>query len=206
MPRKPRLGIRGQILTIAAVPALIVTAILILVIYRGNILEGDRALDRQGALLAAQLAANLEYALTTGAFEQIPSTVSSSVNPAIDTLGIPTHRVIVLDRDQKTVFSTPEASPSAALGEQSFDWVVSPDEVKSYDAPIYLEPLETDLFDDATRERRYLGQVIVEVSTAPIKIDQIKNLLEDLGLVTFTFAGALGLAYWIGRRLSGAIQ
>ena len=206
MPSKPSFGIRGQILTIAAAPALIVTAILIFVIYRGNILEGDLALDRQGALLAAQLAANLEYALATGALEQIPSTVSSSVDPAIETLEIPTRRVTVRDRTNQTVFSTPAGSPSAVTEEHSLPWLIAPDDVKSFAAPIYLKPLDADLFDDATTERRYLGDVIVEVSTAPIKINQFKNLLGDLGLVIITFGGALVLAYWIGRRLSGAIR
>jgi len=107
MPSKPRRGIQNQLLMIAAVPALIVTVILIVVIYRGNIGEGDRALDRQGQLLADQLAANLEYALSAGAIDQIPDTVSSNVDPAVEVLGTGACRVVVLNRDDQPVFSTP---------------------------------------------------------------------------------------------------
>jgi len=206
MPSKPRRGIQNQILMIAAVPALIVTVILIVVIYRGNIGEGDRALDRQGQLLADQLAANLEYALSAGAIDQIPDTVSSNVDPAVEVLGTGACRVVVLNRDDQPVFSTPTVEAAAvAVMNDPMAWLVSAKEVKSFTAPIYLKPVDTGLFDEAT-EKRYLGKVIIEVPTAPIKLSQIKNLLRDLGLVTMTFGIALGLAYWIGRRLSGAIK
>lgn len=201
---KPRLGIQGQILMIAAMPLLIVTVILLFVLYRGNILEGDQALDRQGILLASQLAANLEYALSTGALDQVPSAVSSTLNPAVTALGMPASRVIVRDRDARPLFSAHPLGDTQPALDPPWTWLVTSG-VKSFTTPIFLEPVATSAADE-TQAPRYLGEVFIEVPTAPIKRQQIEQLLGDLGLVAIALVVALGLAYWIGGRLARAIK
>lgn len=77
-----RLSIHRQIMTIALAPALVVTGLLVFVIYQGNVQYNQRLLNQQGQLLAAQLAAALEYGLATGALAQLPAIVEAAVQPA----------------------------------------------------------------------------------------------------------------------------
>jgi hypothetical protein len=57
-PRKARRcrSVHHQVLIIALLPALVVTAIVAIVMYRGTLVQGKQTLLRQGAMLAEQLA------------------------------------------------------------------------------------------------------------------------------------------------------
>lgn len=94
------LSIRAQIMIVAIAPTLIVTLILVMLAYRENVAQGHQTLHRQGALLAAQLAANLEYPLLTGATEEIPTLIQAMLKPAATVLGTEVKRITVIGKDQ----------------------------------------------------------------------------------------------------------
>ena len=205
MDNKFQFGIYGQILLIAVIPVAVITVILIFLIYRGNILQGELALDRQGRLLAAQLAASLEYALSTGVVEQIPDTVAATVNPSREVLGTPIGRIVVLDRDNQPVFTSgSKYAPASSDRNWLLAWLMTMDDVKRFQVSIYRDPL--DILGDAPRAKRLLGTVVIEIPTAPIKAELLDNFLWDLGLAGSALCVALALASWIGWRLSGAIK
>ena len=70
-------------------------------------------------------------------------------------------------------------------------------------APVLLQPLS---FSTSAPAPRLLGRVDVELSVAAAQTHWQRRLLWDLGGVLLVFAGAVGLAHWTGRRLSGAIR
>ena len=94
-------SIRAQILIVVIAPTLIVTLILVGLAYRDNVAQGQQTLHRQGTLLAAQLAANLEYPLLAGATEQIPALIQAMVKPAATVLGTEVRRVTVQGKDRR---------------------------------------------------------------------------------------------------------
>ena len=106
-----RVSMHRQILAIALAPALVVTGLLICVVYQDNLQHNRRLLDQQGQLLAAQLAAALEYGLATGALEQLPAMVEATVQPATAILGTPVRSVIVTDPDGRPLYRRAAAAP-----------------------------------------------------------------------------------------------
>ena len=162
-----RAGIYRQILLVALIPLAVITVILIFLIYRSTIVEGEQTLDRQGRLLTAQLAANLEYALSIGSVGDIAATVAATVTPGAEVLGIPIGRVTVTDRDHRVVFDSgvvlADDSPLPWPG----DWLMATDPVRRFQSPVYLDPLK--LAGETVDTRRRLGTVTLTLSTAPIR-------------------------------------
>lgn len=199
------LGIHRQIMLIALAPALVVTGLLVFLVFQGNLQHSRRLLDQQGQLLAAQLAAALEYGLATGALEQLPTIVKAAVQPATAILGTPVRRVIVTDRDGHTLYRRLAAEPVPPQPEGLAEPVVTADEEDRarYVAPVLLQPLA---FSAAASAPRPLGEVAVELSVDVAQAHWRRRLVGDLSWVLLTFVGAVGLAHWTGRRLSDAIR
>ncbi|MCB1797045.1 MAG: hypothetical protein KDJ70_21990, partial [Candidatus Competibacteraceae bacterium] len=105
------LSIHRQIMMIALMPALIVTGLFVLVVYQGNLQHNWRLLEQQGQLLAAQLAGALEYALATGALEQLPTMIEATIQPATSILGTPVREVTVTDADRRVLYRLPAPHP-----------------------------------------------------------------------------------------------
>lgn len=105
--RRRRLNIHAKVLTIAIFPALVVTLILVVVVYRSSILQGHQALYRQAQMLTAQLAATLEYALSSGATAQLPATVENTVRPAMEVLQTRVESVQVFDPHDQVLYTAP---------------------------------------------------------------------------------------------------
>ena len=200
-----RLSIHRQIMTIALAPALVVTGLLVFVIYQGNVQYNQRLLNQQGQLLAAQLAAALEYGLATGALAQLPAIVEAAVQPATAILGTPVRGVTVTDRNGQLLYRWPTANPALPVPEPLTDPIVASVEEQPlrFAAPVLLQPLS---FSTSAPAPRLLGRVDVELSVAAAQAHWQRRLLWDLGGVLLAFAGAVGLAHWTGRRLSGAIR
>ncbi len=200
-----RLSIHRQIMTIALAPALVVTGLLVFVIYQGNVQFNQRLLNQQGQLLAAQLAAALEYGLATGALAQLPAIVEAAVQPATAILGTPVRSVTVTDRNDQLLYRWPTANPALPVPAPLIDPIVASVEEQPlrFAAPVLLQPLS---FSTSTPAPRLLGRVDVELSVAAAQAHWQRRLLWDLGGVLLAFAGAVGLAHWTGRRLSGAIR
>ena len=202
-----RLSIRAQILIVAIAPTLIVTLILVVLAYRDNVAQGQQTLHRQGTLLAAQLAANLEYPLFTGATEQLPTLIQAMVKPAATVLGTEVIRVTVLGKDQRIVYADPNAAvpaPAPLDGDPLLAPNAFPTDRQRFVAPIYLEPLA--LPAPAPLEKRYLGAVELELATAPVQIEQSQHFLRNIGLVSITFVAGLILACWTGYRLARSLR
>ena len=199
------LGIHRQIMLIALAPALVVTGLLVFLVFQGNLQHSRRLLDQQGQLLAAQLAAALEYGLATGALEQLPTIVKAAVQPATAILGTPVRRVIVTDRDGHTLYRRLAAEPVPPQPEGLADSIVTANEEDRarYVAPVLLQPLA---FSAAASAPRPLGEVAVELSVDVAQAHWRRRLVGDLSWVLLTFVGAVGLAHWTGRRLSDAIR
>ena len=199
------LGIHRQIMLIALAPALVVTGLLVLVVFQGNLQHNRRLLDQQGQLLAAQLAAALEYGLATGALEQLPAIVEAAVQPATAILGTPVWSVVVTSQDGHALYRRPAAEPIPPLSASLMDSVVvAPEENHArFAAPVLLRPLA---FSAAALAPRLLGEVTVELSVDVAQAHWRQRLAWDLGWVLLAFTGAVGLAHWTGRRLSGAIR
>jgi two-component system sensor histidine kinase BarA len=203
----PRLSIRAQILIVAIAPTLIVTLILVVLAYQDNVAQGQQTLHRQGTLLAAQLAANLEYPLFTGATEQLPTLIQAMVKPAATVLGTEVIRVTVLGKDQRIVYADPNAAvpaPAPLDGDPLLAPNAFPTDRQRFVAPIYLEPLV--LPAPAPQEKRYLGAVELELATAPVQIEQTQHFLRNIGLVAITFVAGLILACWTGYRLARSLR
>lgn len=200
-----RLSIHRQIMTIALAPALVVTGLLVFVIYQGNVQYNQRLLNQQGQLLAAQLAAALEYGLATGALAQLPAIVEAAVQPATAILGTPVRGVTVTNRNGQLLYRWPTANPALPVPEPLTDPIVASVEEQPlrFAAPVLLQPLS---FSTSAPAPRLLGRVDVELSVAAAQAHWQRRLLWDLGGVLLAFAGAVGLAHWTGRRLSGAIR
>jgi len=201
------LSIRAQIMIVAIAPTLIVTLILVMLAYRENVAQGHQTLHRQGALLAAQLAANLEYPLLTGATEEIPTLIQAMLKPAATVLGTEVKRITVIGKDQQSLYTDriPSVPAPASLGE---DPLLAPNafpEGRQYfSAPVYLEPLA--LPAPVPLEKRYLGTVELELATAPVQIEQSQRFLRNIGLVSITFVVGLSLACWTAYRLARSLR
>lgn len=177
-----RLSIRAQILIVAMVPTLIVTLILVVLAYRENVAQGQQVLHRQGTLLAAQLAANLEYPLLAGATEQIPAPIQAMVKPATTALGTEVSRVTILDKDRRILYTTPHPTHSEPVSLDDDPLLVPnafPSDRQHFVAPIYLEPLA--LPSATPLEKRYLGAVELELATVPVQIEQAHRFLGTSG-------------------------
>ena len=200
-----RLSIRAQILIVAIAPTLIVTLMLVVLAYRENVAQGHQTLHRQGTLLAAQLAANLEYPLLTGATEQIPALIQAMVKPAATVLGVEVKRVLVLGKDQRVLYT--DSSPAVPAPPDGYP-LLAPSAFRSdrqhFAAPVYLEPLT--LPNATSLEKRYLGAVELELATAPVQIEQAQLFLRNIGLVSITFVAGLILACWTGYRLAHSLR
>lgn len=164
------LSIRSQILIVVIAPALIMTLILVVLAYRENQAQSHQALRRQGDLLAAQLAASLEYSLLTGATEQIPAVIQAMLEPAAAVLGTEVKQVIVIGKDQQILYAdprspVPEVAPlngGSLLASNAFL-----EDRQRFSAPIYLQPLTLSAL--APLEKRFLGKVKLELATAPVQ-------------------------------------
>ncbi|HPE74095.1 MAG TPA: hypothetical protein PK018_18300, partial [Candidatus Competibacter sp.] len=198
------LSIHRQIMMIALMPALIVTGLFVLVVYQGNLQHNWRLLEQQGQLLAAQLAGALEYALATGALEQLPTMIEATIQPATAILGTPVRAVTVTDADRRVLYRLPVAHPVSPTPENLIEGAVesSPEEPLRFTAPVLLRPL---VLSTAVRAPRVLGEVVVVLSFAEVQARWRQRLVFDLSLVLLAFAGAAGLAHWTGQRVSGAI-
>ncbi len=202
-----RLSIRAQILIVAIAPTLIVTLILVVLAYRDNVAQGQQTLHRQGTLLAAQLAANLEYPLLAGATEQIPALIQAMVKPTATVLGTEVKRVTVLGKDRRVLYT--DSSPAVPVpgpldGDPLLAPNVFPADRQHFAAPVYLEPLT--LPSSTPLEKRYLGAVELELATAPVQIEQAQLFLRNIGLVSITFVAGLILACWTGYRLARSLR
>jgi len=203
--RRSRRSLHRQILTIALVPALLVSGILVWVVYRDTLQQGQQALAQQGQLLAAQLAATLEFGLATGALDQVPAAIDATLQPATQILNIPLRSVLVHDPNQQVLYRTPAPPPRGEGPAAAPALERAPvDDLATFAAPIYLNPLP--LATDSPSTRRYLGQVTVELAAAAVRAGWQRRFLLDLGLVALTFIGAVSLAHWTGQRLSGALH
>ena len=201
-----RLSLRRQILTIALVPALMVSGILVWVVYRGTIQHGQQALAQHGLLLAAQLAATLELGLATGDWDQVPTVIDATIQPATQILNIPVRRVIVQDSAQRVLYRTPDPPRRGLSAANPSDLDPAPtDDLAIFTAPIYLNPL-TLATPSAPPPRRLLGQVTLELAAAEVRAGWQRRFLQDLGLVALTLFGAMGVAYYTGQRLSSALH
>ncbi|MCB1809868.1 MAG: HAMP domain-containing protein, partial [Candidatus Competibacteraceae bacterium] len=198
------LGIRSQLLTITVVPFLLLTLLLIIVIYRSHVLQTQAALVRQGNLLAAQLAANLEYALSTGALEQIPHAIEATVQPALTLMEIPVTAVTVRDHQQQVLVSQslPQRTSPSLLERQIVRFLTLDD--LRFTANVYLNPLE--IVSDQQKSRRLLGEVELHLSIIPLRAEQLSRLLSDLGLLFLAVLLASALALGVGQRLVSAIR
>ena len=190
-------------MAIALAPALVIAGLLVFVVYQGNLQHNRRLLDQQGQLLAAQLAAALEYGLATGALEQLPALVDAAVQPATAILGTPVRSVVVTDRDGRPLYRLPAADPAPAAPLADPTVVPAEEDRVRFAAPVLLRPL---VLSPAAPAPRPLGEVAVELSVAVAQAQWQRRLAWDLGLVLLAFAGAAGLAHWTGQRLSGAIR
>ncbi len=202
-----RLSIRAQIMIVAIAPTLIVTLILVVLAYRDNVAQGHQTLHRQGTLLAAQLAANLEYPLLTGTTEQLPTLIQAMVRPAATVLGTEVMRVTVFGKDQRILYAGPSpAVPDPALldGDPLLSPNAFPADRQRFVASIYLEPLA--LPAPVPLEKRYLGAVELELATSPVQIEQAQRFLRNIGLVSITFVFGLILACWTGYRLAHSLR
>ena len=201
------LSIRGQILIVVIAPTLIMTLILVVLAYRENIAQSHQALHRQGALLAAQLAANLEYPLLTGAAEQIPAIIQAMVTPAAEVLGTEVKQVTVIDKDQQILYADPR-SPAAEIAPLGEDPLLAPnafpEDRQHFSAPIYLQPLALPALTPL--EKRYLGEVELELATAPVQNEHSQRFLRNIGLVSLTFVAGLSLACWTAYRLARSVR
>lgn len=193
------LSVHSQVLIIALIPALVVTSIVSVVVYRGTIVQGKRALTQQGQMLATQLASELEYALSVGAVDQLADTIASTIDPTRRILGIEIGRVSVFDKDDRVLYATFLVDPADARS-------VPAEDVQVFTASVYLNPIGLELYPGSKPARRYLGKVDIEMLTAPIKAKHFGRFLRDLTLVLATFCIALGLAHWTGRRFSSSIK
>ena len=197
-------SIHRQIMMIALTPALVVTGLLVFMVYQGNFQHNRQLLEQHGQFLATQLAGALEYALVTGALEQLPAIVEATIQPATAILGTPVRGVTVTDPDRRVLYQRPPVDPMQPAPEDLTDlaMVPTPEDPLQFMAPVLLRPL---VLSTSVREPRPLGEVAVVLSIADAQIRWRRRLWLDLSLVLLTFAGATGLAHGTGRRLSGTI-
>ena len=163
LTRRPdRISIKRQMLFIASVPVFVATSFMILMSYQNNVRNNREQLERQGQLLAAQLAGALEYVLVADARSQIPATVSATIEPAVAILDIPVRAVIVTDDQGVDLYRIPEVDPRSARRATVGYSLNTSEETARFSAPVVLRPVTLGE-GDAPRPRP-LGQVMITFS------------------------------------------
>ncbi|MCC8998955.1 MAG: HAMP domain-containing protein, partial [Candidatus Contendobacter sp.] len=202
--RRPhRVSIKRQMLLIASVPVFVATSLMVLMSYHNNIRHNREQMERQGQLLAAQLAGALEYALVAGARAQVPTTVSATIKPAAAILGTPVREVIVTDDKGLDLYRMPDADPRSSRSETAGHTPDASEETVRFSAPIVLRPVALD--DGDAPIPRPLGQVTVALSLSAAQTRWRYRLGWDLIWIMATFAVIAGSTYGFGRQLSNAI-
>lgn len=202
--RRPhRVSIKRQMLLIASVPVFVATSLMVLMSYHNNIRHNREQMERQGQLLAAQLAGALEYALVAGVRAQVPTTVSATIKPAAAILGTPVREVIVTDDQGLDLYRMPDADPRSSRSESAGHTPDAREETARFSAPIVLRPVALD--DGAAPIPRPLGQVTVALSLSAAQARWRYRLGWDLIWIMATFAAIAGSTYGFGRQLSNAI-
>ncbi|MEI2806898.1 MAG: response regulator [Albidovulum sp.] len=202
--RRPhRIGIKRQMLLIASVPAFVATSLMVLMSYHNNVRHNREQLERQGQLLAAQLAGALEYALVAGDRAQVPTTVSATIKPVAAILGTPVREVIVTDDEGLDLYRMPDADPRSSRSETAGHTPDASEETARFSAPVVLRPVALD--DGDAPIPRPLGQVAVALSLSAAQARWRYRLGWDLIWIVATFAVIAGSTYGFGRQLSNAI-
>lgn len=198
-----RVSIKRQMLLIASVPVFVATSLMVLMSYHNNIRHNREQMERQGQLLAAQLAGALEYALVAGAGAQVSTTVSATIKPAAAILGTPVREVIVTDDKGLDLYRMPDADPRSSRSETAGHTPDASEETVRFSAPIVLRPVALD--DGDAPIPRPLGQVTVALSLSAAQARWRYRLGWELIWIMATFAVIAGSTYSFGRQLSNAI-
>lgn len=195
-----RISIHRQIIFMGVLPALVMVAVSGIVLYQWNIRYNYQILALQGQMLTTQLARALEYVLTIDAREQIAQIVQSTTNPATQILEMTISEVAVTDSAGQSLYQSPIHTPSSALFSRQQE---SSESNLVFSVPIILQPVSLGI--ETTTSARKIGQVTLRLSLEMARTRWYKDMFSNLLLVTAIFSIATGLAYSVGRRLSGAI-
>ncbi len=204
LTRRPdRISIKRQMLFIASVPVFVATSFMILMSYQNNVRNNREQLERQGQLLAAQLAGALEYVLVADARSQIPATVAATIEPAVAILDIPVRAVIVTDDQGVDLYRIPEVDPRSARRATVGYSLNTSEETARFSAPVVLRPVTLGE-GDAPRPRP-LGQVMITFSLSAAQAQWRYRLGWELVWIMATFAVITGSTNRFGQRISNTI-
>ncbi|RKZ66307.1 MAG: hypothetical protein DRQ44_06915, partial [Gammaproteobacteria bacterium] len=173
-----RLGISKQIILVATLPALIVSAILSVHFISDQFDHISTSLNHHGNLIAKQIAPAAEYAIYSGNIDLIKPLVENIIeeNPVV--------KVQIFDKKGNTILNISKPESTYRKENSILENIFEEDKNIEFSeailvAQLPVDDIENSLPDDTTNEKSiYIGKVIVTITTryaTEEKVTQIKH-------------------------------
>ncbi len=171
-----RLGIINQILIISIFPALIIAAILSTYFIAYQFTDISESLNKNGELIAKQLAPSAEYAVFSGNTELIKSSIDTIIknNPVL--------RIQILDKHRDSILDVKAAGKPDKKNNYLFKKFIDSHDQLTFSEPIYSEHVSLDdnqqPASTSLSDKTLIGNVVVTLTTeyaTAEKIQHIKN-------------------------------
>jgi len=203
-------GIKGRVLFLALVPALVIAAGLTFYDISTRIRDIDQALNGRGFAIVRQLAPAAEFGVFSGNHDVLARLAQSALKEADVTAVTIINgdgRVLAVSGHTLAVPSSSEiASPKSAVIENS--------DVLVFSAPIFQSQTEVENYLDpvvqtprpATGEAKVLGRTLVEISRRPSLLKKNQIILNSLLITLSGLAMASLLALRMAREVTNPIM
>ncbi|MDZ7656023.1 MAG: ATP-binding protein [Sulfurimicrobium sp.] len=201
-------GIKGRVLFLALVPALIIAAGLTIYDITTRLRDIEQALHERGFAIVRQLSPASEFGVFSGNYDLLTRLTLSTLQEADVTA------VAITNADGGILATSGHylASPALVGGSPAKPGVIEQTDALIFSAPIFQSQTEVERYLDTSpqtsepkHEARVLGHVIVEISRLPSIARKNQLILNSL-LITLTgLALAALLALRMARQVSGPI-
>lgn len=197
-------GIKGKVLFLALVPALIIAAGLTVYDITTRLGDIEQALNERGLAIVRQLSPASEFGVFSGNYDILTRLTQSTLQEADVTA------VTITNVDGRALAASGHALTAAVLDKAnpSLPGVVEHAEALIFFAPIYQSQTEVEHYLDtsplsaqAHGETRVLGHVIVEISRLP-SINKKNRLIFNSLLITLAGLAAAAL---LALRMAGQV-
>lgn len=194
-------GIKGRVLFLALVPALIIAAGLTIYDITTRLRDIEKTLHDRGLAITRQLAPASEFGVFSGNYSILSNLARSTLQEADVTA------VAITNPDWRVLAASGRYLNPPSFGGDSFEsiGVVQREDALIFSAPIFQSQTEVEDYLDFSRrnrgdkgEARILGHVIVEISRLP-SIARKDQLVFNSLLITF---GGLVLAALLALRMA----
>lgn len=203
-------GIKGRVLFLALVPALVIAAGLTFYDISTRIRDIDQALNGRGFAIVRQLAPAAEYGVFSGNHDVLARLALSALQEADVTA------VTIINSDGRAlaVSGHPLAVPSMGEIASPKSGVIENRDVLVFSAPIFQSQTEVENYLDpvvqvplpAKSETKVLGRALVEISRRPSLLKKNQIIFNSLLITLSGLAMATLLALRMAREVTNPIM